>query len=169
MKPIFVKSGSETPEQIGAPPVPEYELGDLREKCVRLLLLLLHRHFPSFQNAVGRLARRLFQTLSARSSSSRSKRPFSIVSSFQVEKRDPSLMQDYGRDPQYADASIDALRDQKFAVRFSPSLAFFYSSKNSCFFFPLGITTLFNAEDAFALLTARCCRLFLLECSHKFD
>ena len=26
-------------------------------------------------------------------------------------------MQDYGRDPQYADASIDAMREQKLAVR----------------------------------------------------
>ena len=25
-------------------------------------------------------------------------------------------MQDYGRDPQYADASIDAMREQKIAV-----------------------------------------------------
>jgi len=25
-------------------------------------------------------------------------------------------MQDYGRDPQYADASIDAMREQKMAV-----------------------------------------------------
>lgn len=25
-------------------------------------------------------------------------------------------MQDYGRDPQYADASIDAMREQKLAV-----------------------------------------------------
>jgi hypothetical protein len=33
-----------------------------------------------------------------------------------IEKRDPSLMQDYGRDPQYADASIDAMREQKIAV-----------------------------------------------------
>lgn len=33
-----------------------------------------------------------------------------------VEKRDPSLMQDYGRDPAYADASIDAMREQKLAV-----------------------------------------------------
>ncbi|CAF4352801.1 unnamed protein product, partial [Rotaria sordida] len=31
-KPLYVKSGSETPEQIGPPPIPEYELGDLREK-----------------------------------------------------------------------------------------------------------------------------------------
>ena len=34
----------------------------------------------------------------------------------QVEKRDPSLMQDFGRDPEYADASIDAMREQKLAV-----------------------------------------------------
>jgi hypothetical protein len=27
-------------------------------------------------------------------------------------------MQDYGRDPQYADASIDAMREQKMAVSF---------------------------------------------------
>jgi len=26
-------------------------------------------------------------------------------------------MQDYGRDPQYADASIDAMREQKMAVK----------------------------------------------------
>ncbi|CAF4558747.1 unnamed protein product, partial [Rotaria magnacalcarata] len=27
----YVKSGSETPDQIGPPPIPEYDLGDLRE------------------------------------------------------------------------------------------------------------------------------------------
>lgn len=31
-KPLFVKSGSETSDRIGPPPVPEYELGDIREK-----------------------------------------------------------------------------------------------------------------------------------------
>jgi len=31
-KPLFIKSGSETLEQIGAPPIPEYDLVDLREK-----------------------------------------------------------------------------------------------------------------------------------------
>ena len=31
-KPLYVKSGSETQDQIGPPPIPEYELGDLREK-----------------------------------------------------------------------------------------------------------------------------------------
>lgn len=31
-KPLYVKSGSETPDQIGPPPIPEYDLGDLREK-----------------------------------------------------------------------------------------------------------------------------------------
>lgn len=34
----------------------------------------------------------------------------------QIEKRDPALMQDYGRDPQFADGSIDAMREQKLAV-----------------------------------------------------
>ena len=67
MKPIFVKSGSETPEQIGAPPVPEYELGDLKEKFV--FPFVSPSLSPSFQNAVGRLARRLLQTFSPRSSS----------------------------------------------------------------------------------------------------
>ena len=47
-----------------------------------------------------------------------------------VEKRDPSLMQDYGRDPVYADASIDAMREQKLAVnkfiiKIIPFLCFF--------------------------------------------
>lgn len=36
---------------------------------------------------------------------------------FQNEKRDPSLMQDYGNDPQFADPSIDTMREQKLAVR----------------------------------------------------
>jgi hypothetical protein len=31
-KPLYVKSGSETAEQIGPPPIGEHELGDLREK-----------------------------------------------------------------------------------------------------------------------------------------
>ena len=42
---------------------------------------------------------------------------FDKIFLFKVEKRDPSLLQDYGRDPQYADASIDAMREQKLAVR----------------------------------------------------
>ncbi|CAF4637073.1 unnamed protein product [Rotaria sp. Silwood2] len=33
----------------------------------------------------------------------------------EVEKRDPTTIQDYGRDAQYADASIDAMREQKMA------------------------------------------------------
>ncbi len=39
-----------------------------------------------------------------------------LIIFLKVEKRDPSLLQDYGRDPQYADASIDAMREQKLAV-----------------------------------------------------
>ena len=31
-KPLYVKCGSETSDQIGPPPIPEYELGDIREK-----------------------------------------------------------------------------------------------------------------------------------------
>jgi len=29
---LFIKCGSETSEQLGAPPIGEHELGDLREK-----------------------------------------------------------------------------------------------------------------------------------------
>jgi hypothetical protein len=31
-KPVYVKAGSESQEQIGPPPVPEYELTDLKDK-----------------------------------------------------------------------------------------------------------------------------------------
>lgn len=31
-KALYVKAGSETTDQIGAPPVPEYDLGDMKEK-----------------------------------------------------------------------------------------------------------------------------------------
>ncbi|CAF1602955.1 unnamed protein product [Rotaria sp. Silwood1] len=80
-KPLYVKSGSETPEQIGPPPIPEYELGDVRENSpIALWRAAYCKRFPQ-----------------------------------EVEKRDPSSTQDYGRDPQYADASIDAMREQKMA------------------------------------------------------
>ncbi|CAF1075833.1 unnamed protein product [Rotaria sordida] len=80
-KPLYVKSGSETPEQIGPPPIPEYELGDLRENSpIAVWRAAYCKRFPQ-----------------------------------EIEKRDPSLTQDYGRDPQYADASIDAMREQKMS------------------------------------------------------
>jgi hypothetical protein len=41
-------------------------------------------------------------------------------------------MQDYGRDPQYADASIDAMREQKMAV--SQFFFFLLKNKNNLFF-----------------------------------
>jgi hypothetical protein len=31
-KPLYVKSGSETSEQIGPPPIAAHDLGDIREK-----------------------------------------------------------------------------------------------------------------------------------------
>jgi hypothetical protein len=34
-------------------------------------------------------------------------------SSFKEAKKDPSLLEDYGRDPQFEEPVIDALRDQK--------------------------------------------------------
>ncbi|CAF1326367.1 unnamed protein product, partial [Adineta steineri] len=80
-KPLYIKSGSDTLEQVGPPPIPEYELGDLREQTPLAVWRAAYcKRFPQ-----------------------------------EVEKRDPSLMQDYGRDPQYADASIDAMREQKIA------------------------------------------------------
>ncbi|CAF1196691.1 unnamed protein product [Adineta steineri] len=82
-KPLYIKSGSDTLEQVGPPPIPEYELGDLKEQTPLAVWRAAYcKRFPQ-----------------------------------EVEKRDPSLMQDYGRDPQYADASIDAMREQKIAVR----------------------------------------------------
>ncbi|CAF3621382.1 unnamed protein product [Adineta steineri] len=80
-KPLYIKSGSDTLEQVGPPPIPEYELGDLKEQTPLAVWRAAYcKRFPQ-----------------------------------EVEKRDPSLMQDYGRDPQYADASIDAMREQKIA------------------------------------------------------
>ncbi|CAF2015439.1 unnamed protein product [Rotaria magnacalcarata] len=80
-KPLYVKSGSETPDQIGPPPIPEYDLGDLRENTpIAVWRAAFSKRFPQ-----------------------------------EAEKRDPSLTQDYGRDPQYADAAIDAMREQKMA------------------------------------------------------
>jgi hypothetical protein len=56
------------------------------------------------------------QTISTGSKSNKICNLYLLVFFLKVEKRDPSLMQDYGRDPQYADASIDAMREQKMAV-----------------------------------------------------
>ncbi len=64
-----------------------------------------------------------------------------------VEKRDPSLLQDYGRDPQYADASIDAMREQKLAVN-----EFIIKNHLLLFFLSLGITTLSNNKNPLAFL-----------------
>ena len=62
-------------------------------------------------------------------------------------------MQDYGRDAQYADASIDAMREQKMAVR-RFIFVFDKELKNEILlvFLYLGITTLFNNENSFTFL-----------------
>jgi len=90
-----------------------------------------------------------------------------------VEKRDPSSVKDYGRDPEYADASIDAMREQKLAVRY------FVCIKQTpiIFFYSLGITTLFNHENTFTFLIRikkkqkkiQLTILFLLKCTHKIN
>ena len=59
-------------------------------------------------------------------------------------------MQDYGRDPQYADASIDAMREQKLAVNSFLSFFLLY-----IYFLNLGITTLFNNENSFTFLNKK--------------
>ncbi|UJR09973.1 hypothetical protein I4U23_014197 [Adineta vaga] len=80
-RPLYVKSGSETFEQIGAPPIRQTDLPDMQENTPLAVWRAAYcTRFPQ-----------------------------------EVEKRDPSLLQDYGRDPQYADASIDAMREQKIA------------------------------------------------------
>ncbi|CAF1153852.1 unnamed protein product [Adineta ricciae] len=79
--PLYVKSGSETEEQIGAPPIKDLDLDAMNENSpFAMWRATFCKQFPQ-----------------------------------EVEKRDPSLLQDYGRDPQYADASIDAMREQKLA------------------------------------------------------
>jgi hypothetical protein len=70
----------------------------------------------------------------------------------QIAKRDPSLMQDYGRDPNFADATIDTMRDQKQAVSQLTKSSFNVEQQYDFFFFFVvisfsqGITTLFNNE-----------------------
>ncbi|CAF0727488.1 unnamed protein product [Didymodactylos carnosus] len=83
-KPIYVKCGTDTSDQIGPPPIPEYELGDIREKSpTAVWRAAFCKHFPQ-----------------------------------EVEQRDPTLLKDYGNDPQYADQAVDAMKEQKMAVRY---------------------------------------------------
>lgn len=81
-------------------------------------------------------------------------------------------MQDYGRDPEYADASIDAMREQKLAVNENVC-----SHKTKYSFYSLGITTLLNNENTFTFLIRikfekkrkRKLIILFLKCTHKIN